>query len=49
MYENKTVTGDIVVTARNVTIKNVKLIMENPYYGISDKPGGSWKRMTRIC
>ena len=40
VYENKVVTGDIVVTGRNVTIRNVKLIMRNEFYGISVKAGG---------
>jgi hypothetical protein len=44
VYENKTVTGDIVVTAPDVTIRNVKLVVTNPWYGISVKSGGSWDR-----
>jgi len=34
VYENKLVTGAITVTARNVTIRNVKLIGTDDYYGI---------------
>ena len=44
IYENKTVTGDITVTAPNVTIRNVKLVNRNPYYAISVKSGGDWGR-----
>jgi hypothetical protein len=42
VYENKQVTGAIVVTARDVTIRNVRLVVTDPYYGISVKPGGNW-------
>jgi hypothetical protein len=42
VYEDKQVTGAIVVTARDVTIRNVRLIVTDPYYGISVKPGGDW-------
>jgi hypothetical protein len=34
IYENKLVTGQIRVTARNVIIRNVKLIATDNYYGI---------------
>jgi hypothetical protein len=34
VYEDKTLTGQIVVTAPNVTIRNVKLIMTDAYWGI---------------
>jgi hypothetical protein len=34
VYQDKTVTGDIVITGPNVTIRNVKLIVTNPDYGI---------------
>jgi hypothetical protein len=44
VYENKVVTGSIVVTAQNVTIRNVRLINTNPYYAISVKSGDSWTR-----
>jgi hypothetical protein len=44
LYENKVVTGGIVVTAQNVTIRNVKLINTEPYYAISVKSGGDWDR-----
>ena len=43
VYENRVVTGDIVVTAPNVTIRNVRLINRNPYYAISVKNKGSWE------
>jgi len=42
VYENKQVTGAIVVTARDVTIRNVRLVVTDPYYGISVKPDGDW-------
>ena len=42
VYENKQVTGSIVVTARNVTIRNVRLVVEDPYFGISVKPDDDW-------
>jgi hypothetical protein len=34
VYENKLVTGGITVTAPNVTIRNVKLVATDEYYGI---------------
>ena len=34
VFQNKTVTGDIIVTAANVTIRNVKLIATDADYGI---------------
>jgi hypothetical protein len=34
IYQNKTVTGDIIVSAANVTIRNVKLIATDAGYGI---------------
>ena len=34
VYENKTVRGDIIVTAANVTIRNVELVATNENYGI---------------
>jgi hypothetical protein len=34
VYENKLVTGSISVTAPNVTIRNVKLVATDQYYGI---------------
>jgi hypothetical protein len=34
VYENKTLTGQIIVTAPRVTIRNVKLIMTDAYWGI---------------
>jgi hypothetical protein len=34
VYQDKTVTGDIVIAGPNVTIRNVKLIVTNPDYGI---------------
>jgi hypothetical protein len=42
VLENKQVTGAIVVTARDVIIRNVRLIITDPYYGISVKPDGDW-------
>jgi hypothetical protein len=44
VYENVQVTGGISVTAQNVTIRNVRLIAEDPYYGIRVTPGGDWNR-----
>jgi hypothetical protein len=43
VYEDKAVTGSIVVTARNVTIRNVKIVNTEPWYSISVKPGNSWE------
>jgi hypothetical protein len=43
VYENKVVSGSIVVTGRNVTIRNVKVVNRAQYYVISVKPGGSWE------
>jgi hypothetical protein len=43
VYENKVVTGSIVVTAPNVTIRNVRLIDTDPYYAISVKNQNSWE------
>ena len=43
VYENKQVTGSIIVTAANVTIRNVRLIATDPYYGISVKAGNDWE------
>ena len=34
VYENKLVTGSITVTAPNVTIRNVKLVTTDDFYGI---------------
>jgi hypothetical protein len=42
VYENKTVTGSVVVTAPNVTIRNVKIINTAQWYSISSKSGTSW-------
>jgi hypothetical protein len=42
VYENKQVTGSIIVTAPNVTIRNVKLTNTNPYYAISVKNNDDW-------
>ena len=45
VYENKTLNGDIVVKAQNVTIRNVKIIAPGGgYHMISVMPGGSWER-----
>lgn len=38
VYENKLVTGSISVNANNVTIRNVKLINQNPDYAIRVQP-----------
>jgi len=46
VYENKWVTGGIVVTAPNVTIRNVKITNTEPWYTISVKNGGSWESST---
>lgn len=42
VYQDKQVTGAIVVTAPNVTIRNVRLVVTDPNYGISVTPGGDW-------
>jgi hypothetical protein len=44
VYENKVVTGSIVVTGVNVTIRNVRLVNRDDYYAIAVKPGGNWDR-----
>ena len=44
VYENKVVRGGIAVTAQNVTIRNVRLIATDDYYGIRVTPGGNWDR-----
>ncbi len=44
VYENKRVTGSIVVTAPDVTIRNVELITTNPGYAVSVKRANSWER-----
>jgi hypothetical protein len=41
VYENKLVTGKIDVYASNVTIRNVKLVMTNDWYGIEMHTNGS--------
>lgn len=43
VYENKTVTGEIVVTAPNVVIRNVQVLNNAPWYVVSVKNGGSWE------
>lgn len=42
VYKNKQVKGSIIVTAPNVTIRNVRLINTNPYYAISVKNDDDW-------
>jgi hypothetical protein len=42
VYENKLLTGSIIVTAPNVTIRNVRLVVTDPYYGVSVKNGNNW-------
>jgi hypothetical protein len=42
IYENRVLSGSITVKAQNVTIRNVRLIVNDPYYGIRVTPGGSW-------
>ena len=44
VYENKIVRGSITVTGTNVTIRNVRLINTDEWYGIRVTPGGSWDR-----
>lgn len=44
VYADKTVNGEIVVTAQDVTIRNVKVNNTQEWYAISVKPGGSWDR-----
>jgi hypothetical protein len=43
VYENKQLTGSLLVTAPNVTIRNVRLINTDPYYAIGVKNGDSWE------
>lgn len=45
VYENKSVRGAIVVTAPNVTIRNVKLVATDDWYGISVKNAGLWENV----
>jgi hypothetical protein len=42
VYENKQLTGSIIVTAANVTIRNVRLIATDPYYGIRVQNANDW-------
>ena len=44
VYENKTVTGSIRVTAQNVTIRNVKIVDTSNFYAIEVRAGGDWNR-----
>ena len=44
VFENKLVTGSIVVTATNVTIRNVRLLNTSSSYAISVRPGQNWDR-----
>jgi hypothetical protein len=46
VYQNKVVTGDMVVTAPNVTIRNVKLVITNPDYGIKSFGGSGVSNLT---
>jgi len=43
VYENKQLTGSLLVTAPNVTIRNVRLINTDDYYAIGVKNGDSWE------
>jgi hypothetical protein len=43
VYENKELTGSIIVKAPNVTVRNVRLVVTDPYYGVSVKNGDSWE------
>jgi hypothetical protein len=47
VFQNAQVTGAIVVTAQDVTIRNVRLIVTDEYYGISIKPGNTGTPRTR--
>jgi len=42
VYENRQVTGSIIVTAPNVTIRNVRVINTDPYYVIAVKNNEDW-------
>ena len=42
VYENKQLTGSIIVTGANVTIRNVRLIATDPYYGIRVQNAHDW-------
>jgi hypothetical protein len=44
VYQNVQLTGGITVTAQNVTIRNVRLVITDPYYGIRVTPGDDWGR-----
>jgi hypothetical protein len=44
VYENKLVTGSIVVSAADVKIRNVRLVNTDPYYAVSVKSGDNWDR-----
>src|SRR4051794_37921749 len=42
VYENKQLTGSIIVTAPNVRIRNVRLINADPYYAIAIRNHENW-------
>jgi hypothetical protein len=42
VYENKVLTGSLIVTAQNVVIRNVRLINTDPNYAISVKNNDDW-------
>ena len=44
VYENKVVNGEIIVTAQDVTIRNVRINNNQEWYAISVKSGNSWDR-----
>ena len=49
VFENKQVTGSIIVTAPNVTIRNVRLVVTDPYYGISVRTAETGTTIRRTC
>jgi hypothetical protein len=46
IYENRVLTGSIIVRARNVVIRNVRLIDTDPYYAIRMNIDGNWEDAT---
>jgi hypothetical protein len=44
VLQNASITGSILVTAQNVTIRNVRLINTDDFYAVGVKPGNDWDR-----
>jgi hypothetical protein len=42
VYQNKQLTGSLIIKAPNVTIRNVRLINTDPYYAIAVKNNDDW-------